>query len=158
MIRLDLPRGPSWLDLPHGVRLKAHSLDTAIDAAARAEAARRLRDDTAPPPGAPAEAWRLGRARAALVQALAAFTVLDWEGVLTADGAPAPVSAVTVAALMDIPEVADAFLVALYAPLERLAAEGEGCAPSPGGITAGVPSTAPDAGHRDATAADAAPR
>lgn len=158
MIRLNLPREPSWLDLPHGVRLRAHPLDTAIDAAARAEAARRLRDDTAPPPGAPPEAWRLGRARAALVQALAAFTVLEWEGVLTSDGEPAPVGAVTVAALMDIPDLADAFLAALYAPLDRLVAEGEGCAPSPGGITAGVRNIAPDAGPQDPTAADAAPR
>lgn len=159
MIRLDLPREPSWLDLPHGVRVRARPLDTALDAAARDHAVRETRgDDGGPPPGAPPESWRRGRVKAALVRALAAMCVFEWEGVLTSDGEPAPLTAGTLADLMDIPDLADAFLTALYAPLDRLVAEGEGCAPSPHGVTAGARTIAPDAGPQGPTAADAAPR
>ena len=54
MIRLDLPREPQWLDLPHGVRLLVRPLDTATDAAARAAAVTDLRErgQTAPPAAA----------------------------------------------------------------------------------------------------------
>lgn len=159
MIRLDLPREPSWLDLPHGVRVLARPLDTALDAAARDHAVRETREEDAePPPGVPAESWRRGRIKAALVRGLASVCVIEWEGVLTADGAPAPVTTANLADLMDIPDIADAFLTALYAPLDRLAAEGEDCAPSPNGITAGAPSIAPDAARSGATAVGAALR
>ncbi|CAK0766814.1 hypothetical protein WCLP8_3970003 [uncultured Gammaproteobacteria bacterium] len=89
MIRLDLPREPHWLDLPHGVRLHVRPLDTATDAAARAAAAADLRERGQDvPPAAAKESWRLGQAKAALARALGQLTILDWQSVLLADGIP----------------------------------------------------------------------
>ncbi|MBI1207419.1 MAG: hypothetical protein GC191_09030 [Azospirillum sp.] len=66
MIRLDLPREPHWLDMPHGVRLHVRPLDTATDAAARAAAAADLRErGESVPPAAAKDSWRLGQAKAA---------------------------------------------------------------------------------------------
>ena len=157
MIRLDLPREPHWLDLPHGVRLLVRPLDTATDAAARAAAVTDLRErgQTAPPAAAK-ESWRAGQTKDALARALGQLTILDWSGVLLADGSPASVTAESVALLMSIPKIATAFLRLIYAPLDRLAAEGEGCGAVPTGTLAAAPDTATDAGAADATAVDAA--
>ena len=156
MIRLDLPRDPHWLGLPHGVRLLVRPLDTATDAAARAASVADLRErgQTAPPAAAK-EPWRLGQTKDALARAVGQLTILDWSGVLLADGSPAPVTAETVALLMAIPKIATAFLRQIYAPLDRLAAEGEGCGAVPVGISVAAPDIATGAEARDATAADA---
>ncbi len=157
MIRLDLPREPHWLDLPHGVRLLVRPLDTATDAAARAASVTDLRErgQTAPPAAAK-EPWRLGQTKDALARAVGQLTILDWSGVLLTDGSPAPVTAEMVALLMSIPKIATAFLRLIYAPLDRLAAEGEDCGAAPSGTTAAAPGIAVDAGAADATAVDAA--
>ena len=157
MIRLDLPRDPHGLDLPHGVRLLVCPLDTAIDAAARAASVTDLRErgQTAPPAAAK-ESWRLGQTKDALARAVGQLTILDWSGVLLADGSPAPVTAESVALLMAIPKIASAFLRQIYAPLDRLAAEGEGSGVAPVGTGVAAPGTATGAGAADATAADAA--
>ena len=157
MIRLDLPREPHWLDLPHGVRVLVRPLDTATDAAARAAAVTDLRErgQTAPPAAAK-EPWRLGQTKDALARAVGQLTILDWSGVLLADGSPAPVTAETVALLMAIPKIATAFLRQIYAPLDRLASEGEGCGAAPVGISVAAPGTATGAGAAGVTAADAA--
>ncbi len=157
MIRLDLPREPHWLDLPHGVRLYVRPLDTATDAAARAAAAADLRERGQDvPPAAAKYSWRLGQAKAALARALGQLTILDWQSVLLADGAPAPVTGETVALLMAIPDIATAFLRQIYAPLDRLAAEGEGCGAVRSGTSPAAPGIAVGAGAADATAADVA--
>ena len=158
MIRLDLPRDPHWLDLPHGVRVLVRPLDTATDAAARAAAVTDLRErgQTAPPAAAK-EPWRAGQTKDALARALGQLTILDWSGVLLAEGCPAPVTAESVALLMSIPKIATAFLRLIYAPLDRLAAEGEGCGAVPNGITRAAPDIATGAGAADATAATSAP-
>ena len=157
MIRLDLPREPHWLDLPHGVRLHVRPLDTATDAAARAAAAADLRErGESVPPAAAKDSWRLGQAKAALARALGQLTILEWSGVLVPDGAPAPVTEDTVALLMAIPDIATAFLRQIYAPLDRLAAEGNVSGAAPTGISAAAPGIAVGAGAADATAADAA--
>ena len=157
MIRLDLPRDPHWLDLPHGVRLLVRPLDTATDGAARAASVTDLRErGQNAPPAAAKESWRLGQTKDALARAVGQLTILDWSGVLLADGSPAPVTAESVALLMAIPKIATAFLRHIYAPLDRLAAEGEGCGAAPVGITAAAPGTATGAGAADAIAADAA--
>ena len=157
MIRLDLPREPHWLDLPHGVRLLVRPLDTATDAAARAASVTDLRErgQTAPPAAAK-EPWRLGQTKDALARAVGQLTILDWSGVLLADGSPAPITAETVVLLMAIPKIATAFLRLIYAPLDRLAAEGEGSGVALHGTSQAAPSTATGAGAADATAADAA--
>ncbi len=158
MIRLDLPREPHWLDLPHGVRLLVRPLDTATDAASRAAAIADLRQrgQTAPP-AADKEAWRAGQTKDALARTLGQLTILDWSGVLLADGSPAPVSAETVGLLMAIPRIATEFLRLIYAPLDRLAAEGEGCGAARTGTGAAAPGTATGAGTAGATAATSAP-
>ena len=157
MIRLDLPREPLWLDLPHGVRLLVRPLDTATDAAARATAVTDLRErgQTAPPAAAK-ESWRAGQTKDALARALGQLTILDWSGVLLADGSPAPVTAESVALLMAIPKIATAFLRQIYAPLDRLAAEGDGCGAVSDGTSVAAPVIVASAGAADATAADAA--
>ena len=156
MIRLDLPRDPHWLDLPHGVRLLVRPLDTATDAAARAAAAADLRDHgQEAPPAAAKESWRLGLAKAALARALGQLTILDWQGVLLADGSPALITAETVTLLMVIPDIATAFLRQIYAPLDQLAAEGEGCGAVRTGTSAAAPGIATGAEAADVTVADA---
>ena len=157
MIRLDLPREPHWLDLPHGVRLLVRPLDTATDAAARAASVTDLRErGQNAPPAAAKEPWRLGQTKDALARAVGQLTILEWSGVLLADGSPAPVIAESVALLMAIPKIATAFLRLIYAPLDRLAAEGEGCGVVPSGTTRAAPDIATGAFAADATAADAA--
>ncbi|MEI8397018.1 MAG: hypothetical protein WCF85_20015 [Rhodospirillaceae bacterium] len=154
MIRLDLPREPHWLTLPHGVRVLVRPLDTATDAAARAGAAADLRErGQTVPPAAAKEPWRLGQAKAALARALAGLTVLEWSGVLLTDGSPAPVTAENTAMLMDIPDIATVFLRLIYEPLERLAAEGNACGAAPSGFTVAAPVIAEDAGTAVTTAA-----
>ena len=98
----------------------------------------------------------MGQTKDALARALGQLTILDWSGVLLAGGSPAPVTAESVALLMAIPKIATAFLRQIYAPLDRLASEGEGCGVVPGGIFRAAPDTATGAEVRDATAADAA--
>lgn len=139
MIRLNLPREPYWLDLPLGVRLRVRPVDTAVDATARFAAVETLRAE----PEATSQARRLGLAKAALATATAQAAILEWQGVLDADGdAPAPVTPETIARLMAVPSLAEAFVRAYYEPLERLAAEGEGCGAAPNGTTAAAPTTA----------------
>ncbi|MEI7608261.1 MAG: hypothetical protein WCJ64_12870 [Rhodospirillaceae bacterium] len=157
MIRLDLPREPHWLDLPHGVRLLVRPLDTATDAAARATAVTDLREraQTAPPAAAK-ESWRAGQTKDALARALGQLTILDWLGVLLADGSLAPVTAESVVLLMAIPKIATAFLRQIYAPLDRLAAEGEGCGAALHGTGRAAPGIVAGAGATGETAADSA--
>jgi len=149
MIRLDLPRAPYWLDLPHGVRLLVHPLDTALDAAVRSRAAALVREISP----AIAEPIRLGRVRQILASALAEFAILDWSGVLASDCTPAVITPETTAQLMAIPEMASAFLTQLYAPLERLVAEGNGSSAAPNGTSAAALPTAGAAGTADAAPA-----
>jgi len=157
MIRLDLPREPHWLTLPHGVRVLVRPLDTATDAAARAGAAADLRERCQNvPPAATKDSWRLGQAKAALARALGQLSILDWSDVVLADGKPAPVTAENVALLMDIPDIATAFLRLIYEPLEGLAAEGNACGAAPDGSTVAAPVTVEDAGTAVTTAATAA--
>lgn len=138
MIRLDLPRAPYWLDLPYGVRLYVRPADTALDAAARFAAVETVR--SAPDAETASRARRIGLAKAALAVAVAQAAILEWEGVLDAEGsAPAPVTPDAIVGLMAVPALAEAFVAAWYAPLERLAAEGEGCGAAPAGTTAAAP-------------------
>ena len=157
MIRLDLPREPHWLDLPHGVRLLVRPLDTATDAAARAASVTDLRErGQNAPPAAAKEPWRLGQTKDALARAVGQLTILEWSGVLLADGNPAHVTAESVALLMSIPKISTAFLRQIYAPLDRLAAEGNVSGVAPTGISVAAPDIATGAGAADATAVDSA--
>ncbi|CAK0740439.1 Tail assembly chaperone [Azospirillaceae bacterium] len=153
MIKLNLPRDPQWIVLPHGVQALVRPLDTAVDAAARAEASAELREKKEASPAASDEFWRLGRAKAALARALGQFAVIEWRGVLDSGGNPALVTADAVASLMNIPEIATEFLRKIYEPLERLAVEGEDYGVAQNGGSATAPHIARDVGAAASTAA-----
>ncbi|HSE78376.1 MAG TPA: hypothetical protein VLG66_10260 [Alphaproteobacteria bacterium] len=98
---------------------------------------------------------RYGVADEAFTQALARYAVIEWEGVLTADGsAKAPLNAATVGELMAIYPVGLRFIEAYLAPLERLDDEKNGLAPSPNGTSSTAHATAADA----ATTSSLAPK
>ncbi|MEI8395894.1 MAG: hypothetical protein WCF85_14230, partial [Rhodospirillaceae bacterium] len=115
----------------------------------------RERGQTAPPAAAK-ESWRAGQTKDALARALGQLTILDWSGVLLADGSPAPVTAESVALLMAIPKIATSFLRLIYAPLDRLAAEGEGCGVAPNGTGVAALGTVEGAETVAVTVADSA--
>ncbi len=96
MIRLDLKREPYWLDLPHGVRLFVRPVTTAFVMAARVQAVKDAEGDAA--------------ARSAgLLKHLAQLAVISWEGVGDADGNAIQPSPDSIAALMELWPIADAF-------------------------------------------------
>ncbi len=111
MIRLDLPREPHWLDLPHGVRLLVRPLDTATDAAGRRQGLLAYGSDQGCFGSC---SWTTHDSR--LVGSAAGrwhFGTGHGKKCGTADGDPQ--------------DRATAFLRLIYAPLDRLAAEGEDC-------------------------------
>ena len=139
MIRLNLPRDPYWLPLPHGVRLQVRPIDTAIDAAAREMAVDQVRAEAK---GLPRPVL-FGRITQALATASGQLAILAWEGVLPAEGEePLPVTPEAVAQLMAIPELAQAFSRQYFAPLNRLIAEGEASGAVLGGTLGAAPDTA----------------
>ena len=104
MLKLNLKREPSWIDLAHGVRVKVKPASTALVMAAR-HAASRIEGDSAEASGV---------RTATLIAELA-----------KADdkGKPAPVNAEGVAALMELWPLAEAFERKYLAPLYALDAE-----------------------------------
>jgi hypothetical protein len=77
------------------------------------------------------------------VIALGQVLITAWEGVGDADGtAPAELTPANVARLLMLDRIGQAFLTAVRAPLERLAAEGNGSGASPHGTSAAAPDTA----------------
>ena len=159
MIRLKLPAEPYWLELPMGVRVKVRPLTTAIAAQARAQSSRLLgelrqdlerRKETGVPldglPDLADEDVAAGYALQATLQAFARAGIVEWEGVLTADGSgPAPVTPQAVNDLMRIDGLAQAFMTRYGAPQDLLVAEGNASAPAPSGTTAAGEKSATDA-------------
>jgi hypothetical protein len=125
MLRLDLPTQSFWVDCPYGVRLLCRPLTTALNAAAGARAARRLRDMAG---SMPEDADMAAGIRTAEVTvALAEVVVEAWEGVGNAEGTePAPLTPEGLRLVITIPEVARAFDAGVSAPLARMVAEGNG--------------------------------
>lgn len=132
MIRLNLSREPSWLDLGHGVRVRVAPLTTALMAAARSDAM-----VAALPEGASNEIIAV-----AMAKALARLVVLEWEGVGDAEGDPAPVTPEGIDALLDILPIFEAFQLRYVSRGLLLEAEKNDSAPSPSGTSAGVSSIA----------------
>jgi hypothetical protein len=95
MIRLDLKREPHWLDLGHGVRVHVRPRTTALMMAARAAVQRA----TVPSQN---ETVVAGERTAALVKALGRLGIEEWDGVGDAEGAPVPLTAEGVDALLDL--------------------------------------------------------
>ena len=171
MIRLNLPNEPYWLDLGHGVRVKVRAPSTAIAAAVLAAAARRvdaLRKDLEERkragvaldglPDLDDPDVREGHLQLVTAQSYARFAIVEWEGVLAAEGdEPAPVTPQAVDDLMQIYAIAVAFVSLYLQPLDVLVDEGNASRPAPSGTSAAGPDTAPSAAEGTPHAAGASP-
>lgn len=150
---------PRWLELPYGVRVEVEPLTTARATAARNEALRRASAITAEAeaaakagqdmaPGAFTGANVSAVAGITMefeIEALARFGIRRWEGINGADGNPLPVTPEACEALAQHPDLGVAFWAAYRRPLDDLAAEGNGSAPSASSDGAAGATTAPDA-------------
>ena len=122
MLRLDLPTEPFWIEAPYGVRLLCRPLTTALNHAAGARAARRLREAGA---ATLEDDLSRGQLVAEITVALAEVLVLEWQGVGNAEGTEAaPLTPEGLRAIMTVPEIARAFDDGISAPLRCLADEG----------------------------------
>jgi len=165
-----MPKEPYWIELAHGVRVRVRPLTTAMYEAARAKALRRVRElvderrlieeaggrvEGLPDLADPDQA--AGFSQFMFAQGLAQAAVFEWQGVLAADGAPAPVTDETVAELMMVHRLAEEFVVRYTATHERLIHEGNACGPSPSGTSATGPATAGRAARKARRAPKAGP-
>jgi hypothetical protein len=131
MLRLNLVREPSWLELGLGVRVRVEPLTTALMVAARSDpTVRNLPKGTSDDETA-----------VVFGKALAERAILDWEGVGDADGNSAPVTPEAIAALLDIWPLFERFQMDYVAKGLELDAEKNASAPSPTGSMAGAKAT-----------------
>jgi hypothetical protein len=155
MIRLNLPREPHWLDLPHGVRLKVRPLTTAIYEAARARMGRIIRELLETVKDNAGLGLRLegipdltdkdalsGYSQYMFSVALAQAAIMEWQGVADAEGAPLAMIPENVARLMDVPALAESFVDRYTAPLAAMVTEGNVSASAPNGTMAAGANTA----------------
>ena len=142
MLKLDLAREPSWIDLLPGVRVKLTPLTSAVMAAAQSD------------PAVLAIGEGASDAEKAMVvaKAIARLIVIDWDGVGDAHGKPVPVTPESVEALLDVWPAFEAFQAKVVAKALLLDAEKNASAPSPNGATAGATATAPRARRAARTA------
>jgi hypothetical protein len=156
-IRLGLPREPRWIDLAGTARVLLRPATTALISAAQhaamaeADAIRAGRTGLIAA-GADVEGLDLddphiaaGLAHDLMVCALARYLVTDWEGVFDAEGNALAFDPKLLPQLMAIEDVAAAFWKHFLEPERRRVLEGNASAPSPNGISAGAPDTAPAA-------------
>lgn len=123
MLKLSIPTDAFWVDCPHGVRLLCRPMTTALQNAAVARAARRIKDATAAVDADPD--ILAGEMQAESLVALGEVLIEAWDGVGNAEGtAAAPVTPDNVRALLALPEVALAFNRGISQPLATMAAEG----------------------------------
>jgi glycerol-3-phosphate O-acyltransferase len=136
MIRLALPTEPQWLDLPYGVRVRVRPLSSVLMETARQIVAAemrelrvsmtRLRDagvEMVDPPNLEDANVSHAEALVRLAKALARVAVLEWEGVLSADGATEALSPASLNRLMDVPSVCSSFFERYTSTLDVLEAE-----------------------------------
>lgn len=138
MLRLDLKRKASWVEMGHGVRLKCEPLTTAVMAAAR-------RDLKAEGIAEEAGQEEIG---IAMAKAVARRVIVEWEGVGDADGKPIAVTPEGIDALLDVWVLFDAFQEKYLASGFLLDQEKNGSALSLSGTSAGATNTAPPAKGR----------
>lgn len=124
MIAIDLSSEPKWVDLPHGVRLKLRPATTAIVSAAQARATRLAIEATTELAQPDDEDLRRGFAFMLLVQSLARYLVIEWEGVCDTNKQQLPLSPEAIDRLMEHDEIAAAFWDAAMRPLRVVDAEG----------------------------------
>ena len=158
MIRLHLPTEPFWIDV-RGARIRVRPINTAVYEGARANAAIEARGwqrryDEAKRIGAGLDALPkletdgdlAGLIEMLYRQALARAVILEWEGVGSADGEPVEATAENIDLLMQMHDIAEAFIVTYTEDFLGLRTEGNVSGPSPNGILAAGPNTAPAAG------------
>lgn len=150
MLRLNLKKQPYWLELPAEVKVRLRPLSTAIMSAAqscvikqitgwRRERISRLEAgaDVNDIPDVDDEETRLGLSESLLIKALARGAILEWHGVLLAEGdAPAPVNDQAVDDLMDIWFIAQEFWKHYTDALFLLESEGNASGPAANGTLA----------------------
>jgi len=154
-IRLGLPREPRWIDLAGTARVLVRPATTALISAAQhaamaeADAIHAARSGLQAA-GAEVDGLDLddphivaGLAHDLMVRALARYLIADWEGVFDAEGNTLAFDPKLLSQLMAIEDVAAAFWKHVLEPERRRSAEGNASAPSPNGISAGAPDTAP---------------
>ena len=177
MIRLIIPKEPSWLELVDDVRIRVRPVTKIEQAAARAYAQRKQSEltqfeetakavggleSTIPDPQNP----DLAEAASDLLyaQGLARLIILEWEGVLDEAGEPAEVTDEAIDQFMRLPYIGDLFVAKVQETLTLIFSEGNASAPAPDGSSAAGESTAtpvssttsPAAGESpDKTASDA---
>ena len=132
MLRLDLKRKASWIELGHGVRLKCDPLTTGVMAAAK-------RDFKAMGITEESSQDDIG---IAMAKAVAHRVIVEWDGVADEDGNPAAVTPEGIDALLDIWVIFDAFQNQYLASGFLLDQEKNGSASSPSGTSAGATATA----------------
>jgi hypothetical protein len=148
MLRLNLSRTPTWLDLAPGVRIQLLPADIELVAEAQSDPAFRaaLGSDDLPEDDAAAlamSATAKQRVGLALAIALAKRAVVAWEGMADENGKPLPDPFDDgVEALIRIPSVMRKFQAEYMAPALDLVAEGNGSGASRNGISAAVPTIA----------------
>lgn len=136
MIRLDLARGKRDIDLGHGVTVTVLPLTSAMMMMAKDRVAARARQD--------GEDVR----PADLVKELGLLAIVGWEGVAGDDGAPVPVSAESVSALLDLYPLFTIFNERFVGPALTLEAEKNAFALSLNGTSAGAKTIAAPARSR----------
>jgi len=132
MLRLNLSRDPSWLDLGHGVRILVQPLTSVLVGAAASDP--RVADLT--------ENCSPEERSVAMAKAIGVRAISDWEGVVDDAEAPMPVTSEAVDALMDFYPAFEAFQVGYVAAAMQLQLEKKGSAPSLNGGSAGAQPTA----------------
>jgi len=148
MLRLNISRSPTWLDLAPGVRIQLLPADIELVADAQSDPAFReaLGGDDLPEDDAAALALSAGvkqRVGLALAVALAKRAIIAWEGMEDENGKPLPEPFDEgIEALIRIPSVMRKFQSGYMAPALDLVAEGNGLGPSPTGTSAVVRNTA----------------
>lgn len=132
MLVLKIARGPEWIALLGGrIRLLVAPMTSAVMMAVRSDLAGK------PPAQGQVDEWHV-----ALVKAIAARTILDWEGIGDADGNPVAVTPEGIDALMDLHRVFAEFDAQVVAPYLAVQAEKKGSSPSPSGTSEGATNTA----------------
>jgi len=155
MIRLTIPKEPYWIDLPHGVRVFVRPLTTAVYEAARARGwrmARAIAAEHADLKAAGADITGLpdlsdedalaGLSQMLFAQGLARSAITKWEGVLDEADKPAEITDAAIADLMQLPRMAEGFVVQYTETHEAVIAEGNVSRPAPNGTSAAGRNTA----------------
>ena len=142
MLSLKIGRGPEWIALLGGrIRLLVAPMTSAVMMAVKSDLAGKVKalpkagdaEDGTPPAEGLINEWHV-----ALVKAIVARTILEWEGIGDADGNPVGVTPAGIDALMDLHRVFAEFDAQVVAPYLAVQAEKKGSSPLPSGTSEGA--------------------